>query len=80
VLDPTGMTKRMTSDNVKAAAKKYLDGKQYFLATLTPATGGATEPPKTEPQAPKKAPAPTKTVPGAERAPGDKTVPGAEKK
>jgi len=75
VLDTTGMTKRMTSDNVKAAAKKYLDGKQYFQAVMTPASG---EPPKNDPATPKKSPPPGKTVPGAEKAPGDKTVPGAE--
>jgi zinc protease len=77
VLDPSGMLNRMTSDNVKAAAKRYLDGKQSFLAIMTPSTG---EPPKkNDPATPKKGPPPGKTVPGAEQAPGDKQVPGAEK-
>jgi len=76
VLDPSGMLARMTSDNVKAAAKRYLDGKQYFLAVMLP-TGSA--PSKNDPATPKKGPPPGKTVPGAEQAPGDKQVPGAEK-
>jgi zinc protease len=37
VLDTEPMTKRMTSANVKAAAKKYLDPKEYFQAVLLPA-------------------------------------------
>jgi zinc protease len=37
VLDPSKMTARMTSDNVKAAAKRYLDAKQYFEPILLPA-------------------------------------------
>jgi zinc protease len=37
VLDPSKMTARMTSDNVKAAAKRYLDGKQYYEPILLPA-------------------------------------------
>jgi zinc protease len=37
VLDTDQVTKRMTSANVKAAAKKYLDPKQYFEAVLLPA-------------------------------------------
>jgi zinc protease len=37
VLDTEPMTKRMTSANVKAAAKKYLDPKQVFQAVLLPA-------------------------------------------
>jgi hypothetical protein len=31
------MIARMTSDNVKAAAKRYLDAKQYFEPILLPA-------------------------------------------
>jgi hypothetical protein len=37
VLDPSKMTARMTSDNVKAAARRYLDPKQYFEPILLPA-------------------------------------------
>jgi zinc protease len=37
VLDPSKMTARMTSDNVKAAAKRYLPSTQYFEAILLPA-------------------------------------------
>jgi len=37
VLDPSKMVARMTSDNVKAAAKRYLDAKQYFEPILLPA-------------------------------------------
>jgi zinc protease len=37
VLDPSQMTARMTSDNVKAAARRYLDSKQYFEPILLPA-------------------------------------------
>ena len=37
VLDPSQMTARMTSDNVKAAAKRYLDPKQFFEPILLPA-------------------------------------------
>jgi len=37
VLDPSKMIARMTSDNVKAAARRYLDAKQYFEPVLLPA-------------------------------------------
>ncbi len=37
VLDPSKVVARMTSDNVKAAAKHYLDPKQYYQAVLLPA-------------------------------------------
>jgi zinc protease len=37
VLDPSKMTARMTSDNVRAAAKRYLDKAQYFEPLLLPA-------------------------------------------
>jgi zinc protease len=37
VLDPSKMIARMTSDNVKAAARRYLDPKQYFEPLLLPA-------------------------------------------
>jgi zinc protease len=36
VLDTDQVTKRMTSDNVKAAAKRYLAGKNLFEAVLVP--------------------------------------------
>jgi zinc protease len=36
VLDPSKMTARMTSANVKASAKRYLDPKTYFQAVLVP--------------------------------------------
>jgi len=31
------MIARMTKENVQAAAKRYLDGKQYYEAVLLPA-------------------------------------------
>jgi zinc protease len=37
VLDPSKMIGRMTSDNVKAAAKRYLDARQYFEPVMLPA-------------------------------------------
>lgn len=37
VLDLTNVTNRITSANVQAAAKRYLDSKQYFEAQLVPA-------------------------------------------
>lgn len=37
VLDPSKMIARMTTDNVKAAARRYLDLKQYFEPILLPA-------------------------------------------
>ena len=37
VLDPSKVIARMTSDNVKAAAKHYLDVKQYYQAVMLPA-------------------------------------------
>ena len=36
ILDPIEMIARMTSDNVKAAAKRYLDPKQYYQAVMLP--------------------------------------------
>jgi zinc protease len=41
VLDTGPVVSRITSDHVKAAAKRYLDTKQYFQAVLLPATSGA---------------------------------------
>jgi zinc protease len=37
VLDPKPMLARMTSANVQAAAKRYLDPKQYYQAVMVPA-------------------------------------------
>ena len=37
VLDPSKMIARITSDNMKAAANRYLDAKQYFEPLLLPA-------------------------------------------
>ena len=37
VLDPTKVTARMTSENVAAAAKHYIDMKSYYQAVLLPA-------------------------------------------
>ena len=37
VLDPGPMIARMTSDNVKAAARRYLDARQYYEPILLPA-------------------------------------------
>jgi zinc protease len=37
VLDPSPMVARMTTDNVKAAARRFLDGKQVFQAVMLPA-------------------------------------------
>jgi zinc protease len=53
VLDPSKMIGRMTSNNVKAAAKKFLPKTPYFQAVLLPAVAGAA--PATAP-----APAPAK--------------------
>ncbi|HEU4532479.1 MAG TPA: insulinase family protein, partial [Polyangiaceae bacterium] len=39
ILDPSGILARMTSDHVKAAAKRYLDGAQYYEAVMLPAAG-----------------------------------------
>ncbi|MEJ7596734.1 MAG: insulinase family protein [Kofleriaceae bacterium] len=75
VLDPAPTTARMTSDLVKATAKRFLDGRRVYRAVLVPA--GAARP--TKPAA-RKQPAPPKDpklVPGAEAEPN--TVPGAEK-
>src|SRR6185295_9704876 len=37
VLDPSKMLARITSDNMKAAAKRYLDPRQYYEPVLLPA-------------------------------------------
>ncbi|MBA3538392.1 MAG: insulinase family protein [Deltaproteobacteria bacterium] len=59
ILDPAPMLARMTAANVKAAAKKYGDPKQYFHAMLLPANAAAKADPKVAPvptPAPKPAP------------------------
>ncbi len=74
--DPGPMLARMTSDNVKAAAKRYLDAKRIYQAELLPAKPAA----PAAPTAPAKPRVDTKVVPGAEKPPADpKSVPGAEK-
>ena len=49
VLDPAPVLARMTPEHVKAAARKYLDGKQQFQAVMlpetTPAAAGAVKAP-----------------------------------
>ena len=54
VLDPSQMLARMTSANVKAAAKKYLAKTPYYQTVLLPAaaTAAPAEPGKTPPTAP----------------------------
>jgi zinc protease len=51
ILDPTKMTARMTVENVKAAAKRYLDGKTYYQSVLLPSKEAAEKKPA---EAPKK--------------------------
>ncbi len=69
--DPAPMIARMTSDHVKAAARRYLDTRRVFQAVMLPATRAVA--PATKPA---KDP---KLVPGAEKPPADpKSVPGAE--
>ncbi len=48
ILDPSGMLARINVEHLKAAAKRYLDGKQYYEARMMPEAGAA----------PAKAPAP----------------------
>jgi zinc protease len=36
ILDPSKIVARMTSDNVKSAAKRFIDPKQYYQAVLMP--------------------------------------------
>ncbi len=49
VLDPSKMLGRMTSDNVKAAAKKFLPKAPFFQAVLMPATTGTAPAPAATP-------------------------------
>jgi zinc protease len=75
VLDPAPMLARMTNANLKAATRRYLDGKRLYQAIMLPAAT-ATPAKPAKPARPKRDP---KVVPGAERSPDDKIVPGAEK-
>lgn len=65
ILDPSGLLARMTSDNVKASAKRYLDGGQYYEAVMLPAAGTPAAPPS--PPSPPSQAAPA--APGAPRPP-----------
>jgi zinc protease len=56
ILDPSPMLARMTVDNVKAAAKRFLDGKQLYQSVLLPTKEAAAAPPPTPPQTPPTAP------------------------
>ena len=49
VLDTAPMVARMTSANVKAAARKYLDPKQYFQAVMVPEGAASATPPAPTP-------------------------------
>ncbi|MBA3393345.1 MAG: insulinase family protein [Deltaproteobacteria bacterium] len=60
VLDPSKMIARMTSDHVKAAAKRFLDGKHVYQAVMVPAPGVPAAKPADARGNPK-------TVPGAEK-------------
>ncbi len=56
VLDPGPVVARMTSDNVKAAARRFLDGKRVYRAILLPGKDAAAAPAPAS--APKPAPKP----------------------
>ncbi len=63
ILDPSKMIARMTVENVKAAAARYLDPKQEYLAILMPSKDAAKKdaaPSKDAPAPGKDAPAPKK--------------------
>ena len=53
VLDPAPMLARMTSANVKAAAKRFGDPKQYFVSLMLPAKGVTPTAAPVAPTAPK---------------------------
>ena len=75
ILDTAPVVARMTPELVKAAAKRFLDGRRLYRAVHMPAKGDPAKPAK--PAKPKQpAPKDPKLVPGAE---ADHTVPGAEK-
>jgi zinc protease len=46
ILDPSKVIARMTSENIQAAAKRYIDMKAYYQAVLLPAAAAAPAPPK----------------------------------
>jgi len=61
VLDPSKMLARMTTENVKVSAKRFLDGKQLYQSILMPSKDAAAAPanvPKDAPKTPPTAPAP----------------------
>ncbi len=60
VLDPAPMLARMTSRHVQAAAKRYLDARRYYQATMLPAAAPASAPPAKPPAPPAKPPAPAR--------------------
>ncbi|MBL0218125.1 MAG: insulinase family protein [Myxococcales bacterium] len=49
ILDPSKVIARMTTENVKAAAKRYIDFKAYYQAVLMPAAGTAPAAPAAKP-------------------------------
>jgi zinc protease len=55
VLDPAPMIARMTSRNVQAAAKRYLDERRTYLSTMMPAAREKTPPAPAPKAAPKPA-------------------------
>ncbi|HEY5934370.1 MAG TPA: hypothetical protein VIU61_07045, partial [Kofleriaceae bacterium] len=75
ILETEPVVARMTSANVQAAAKRFLDPRRLYRAVMLPAAPG-TNAAKPKPAAPKNPKGP-KVVPGAEADP--RTVPGAEK-
>jgi zinc protease len=63
VLDPNPMLARMTNDNIKAAAKLYLNGKNVYQSVMLPTKEAAAKPaeaPKDQKGNPAPAPAPKK--------------------
>jgi zinc protease len=50
VLDPAPVIARMTSRNVQAAAKRYLDERRSYLATMLPAAPAKPAEPKPAPK------------------------------
>ena len=68
VLDPSKMVARMTSDNVKAAAQRFLDGKRMYRAILLPGKDARPAPAPAPAPSPKPA-APPKSAAAAAGAP-----------
>ena len=52
LLDLDATLARATSDQVRAAARRYLDRKQQVVGVLLPVAGTAAEPPAATPPAP----------------------------